>query len=86
MTVTAERKRELLRSAWVNVVASSAEGWGLSVTEAGACGTPSVALAVGGLRESIVDGRTGFLADDRDRNGRHRRRRDRTPLRYPARP
>ena len=32
--------------------------------EAAACGTPSVAIAGGGLRESIVDGETGLLADD----------------------
>ena len=31
--------------------------------EAGACGTPSAALRVGGLPESIVDGQTGVLAD-----------------------
>src|SRR4051794_14619163 len=31
--------------------------------EAAACATPSAALAVGGLRESIVDGETGLLAD-----------------------
>src|SRR5437763_16902536 len=32
--------------------------------EAAACRTHSVALAVGGLPESIDDGRTGLLADD----------------------
>ena len=64
--VSEERKRELLRSAWVNVTASSAEGWCLTVMEAAACGTPSLALAVGGLEESIVDGETGLLADDLD--------------------
>jgi glycosyltransferase involved in cell wall biosynthesis/O-antigen/teichoic acid export membrane protein len=58
------RKRELLTSAWVNVTASSNEGWCLTVMEAAACGTPSVAIAVGGLRESIVDGQTGLLAND----------------------
>jgi len=62
--VTEERKRELLQEAWVNVTASSAEGWCLSVMEAAACGTPTVALAVGGLPESIDDGRTGLLAQD----------------------
>ena len=31
--------------------------------EAAACGTPSAALAVGGLTESIVDEETGLLAD-----------------------
>ena len=32
--------------------------------ESAACGTPTAALAVGGLPESVVDGRTGLLADD----------------------
>jgi O-antigen/teichoic acid export membrane protein len=62
--VSEERKRELLASAWVNLTASSAEGWCLAVIEAAASGTPSAALAVGGLKESIVDGRTGVLAAD----------------------
>jgi glycosyltransferase involved in cell wall biosynthesis len=62
--VSEERKRELFQSAWVNVTASSAEGWCLTVMEAAVCGTPSAALAVGGLPESIDDGRTGVLAHD----------------------
>jgi glycosyltransferase involved in cell wall biosynthesis/O-antigen/teichoic acid export membrane protein len=60
--VSEERKGELLRRAWVSLSASSAEGWSLAVFEAGACGTPTAALAVGGLREAIVDGETGVLA------------------------
>jgi glycosyltransferase involved in cell wall biosynthesis len=61
------RKAELYGRAWVNLTASASEGWSLTVMEAALCGTPSVALAVGGLTESIVDGETGFLArDDRD--------------------
>jgi glycosyltransferase involved in cell wall biosynthesis/O-antigen/teichoic acid export membrane protein len=55
-------KRRLLQRAWVNLTASSAEGWTLTVMEAAACATPSAALAVGGLPESIEDGRTGLLA------------------------
>jgi glycosyltransferase involved in cell wall biosynthesis len=62
--VDEQRKRELLAAAWVNLTASSAEGWCLTVMEAAACRTPSAALRVGGLNESIVDGVTGFLADD----------------------
>jgi glycosyltransferase involved in cell wall biosynthesis len=62
--VTEERKLELYRRAWVNITTSSAEGWGLSVTEAGACATPSAALRLGGLAEAIDDGRTGVLAQD----------------------
>jgi O-antigen/teichoic acid export membrane protein len=64
--VSEERKRELYQRAWVNLTASSAEGWCLTVMEAAACGTPSAALAVGGLPESIEDGRTGVLARDPD--------------------
>ena len=62
--VDEDTKRLLLQRAWVNLTASSVEGWVLTVLEAAACGTPSVALRVGGLPESIVDGRTGLLADD----------------------
>lgn len=57
-------KPVLYGRAWVALTASSAEGWCLTVTEAAACGTPSAALRVGGLPESIVDGETGMLADD----------------------
>ena len=57
-------KAELYARAWVNLTASSAEGWCLTVMEAATCGTPSAALRVGGLPESIVDGETGLLADD----------------------
>jgi glycosyltransferase involved in cell wall biosynthesis/O-antigen/teichoic acid export membrane protein len=59
-------KAELYARAWVNLTASSAEGWCLTVMEAATCGTPSAALRVGGLPESIVDGETGLLADDVD--------------------
>ncbi|CAA9478364.1 MAG: hypothetical protein AVDCRST_MAG30-633 [uncultured Solirubrobacteraceae bacterium] len=62
--VSEERKAELYDRAWVNLTASSAEGWCLTVMEAAARGTPSAALRVGGLPESILDGRTGLLADE----------------------
>jgi glycosyltransferase involved in cell wall biosynthesis len=42
------------------VQASREEGLGFSPLEALACRTPVVASAVGGLRETIVDGRTGW--------------------------
>jgi O-antigen/teichoic acid export membrane protein len=62
--VSEQEKARLYASAWVNVTASSAEGWCLSVMEAATVGTPSAALRVGGLPESIADGETGLLADD----------------------
>lgn len=61
--VSEEHKRALYQRAWVNITASSAEGWGLSVTEAAACATPSAALRSGGLAEAIEEGSTGLLAD-----------------------
>jgi glycosyltransferase involved in cell wall biosynthesis len=61
--VPEEAKAGLYGRAWLNLTASSAEGWCLTVMEAAACGTPSAALRVGGLNESIVDGETGVLAD-----------------------
>jgi glycosyltransferase involved in cell wall biosynthesis/O-antigen/teichoic acid export membrane protein len=72
--VSEERKRALLQGAWVNLTASSAEGWCLTVMEAAACETPSVALDVGGLRESIEHERTGLLARDPRELGRQTRR------------
>jgi glycosyltransferase involved in cell wall biosynthesis len=57
-----EALRDRYRSAWVVASASLAEGWGLTMTEAAACGTPAVATDIGGHRCSVVDGTTGVLA------------------------
>lgn len=40
---------------------SSKEGWGLTVVEANACGAPVIAADVPGLRDSVVNGKTGIL-------------------------
>jgi glycosyltransferase involved in cell wall biosynthesis len=52
----------LYRRAWLVTSASLAEGWGLTLTEAAACGTPAVATDIRGHRSSVVDGVTGVLA------------------------
>jgi glycosyltransferase involved in cell wall biosynthesis len=63
--VDERRKYEELSRAWVHVLPSVKEGWGLSIVEAARVGVPSVAYRdAGGVRESIVDGATGLLADD----------------------
>ena len=55
---------DLYRRSWVLASASLAEGWGMSLTEAAACGTPAVATAVTGHRHAVRDGVTGVLVDD----------------------
>ncbi len=54
-------KVKLLRQAWALLLPSVKEGWGMVVTEAAACGTPSIVTDVTGLRDSVVDGKTGFI-------------------------
>ncbi|HEU4929369.1 MAG TPA: glycosyltransferase family 4 protein, partial [Candidatus Krumholzibacteria bacterium] len=51
----------ILNRAHVCVNASPKEGWGLTVVEANACGVPVVGSDRPGLRDSIQDGKTGFL-------------------------
>lgn len=59
--VSDERKVELLRTAWATLYPSPKEGWGIANVEAAACGTPSIASDSPGLRETVLDGETGFL-------------------------
>ncbi|HEX2249372.1 MAG TPA: glycosyltransferase family 4 protein [Gemmatimonadales bacterium] len=59
--VSEERKIDLMRWAWANVFPSPKEGWGITVIEAAACGTPSLASESPGLRDSVRHGETGFL-------------------------
>jgi glycosyltransferase involved in cell wall biosynthesis len=56
----------LLRRAWALTFASPKEGWGITNLEAAACGTPVVASNSPGIRESVQDGRTGFLVPHGD--------------------
>ena len=61
--VNEEKKKHLMQSAWIFVITSRKEGWGLTVIEANACGTPAIAYNVPGLRDSIRNGETGLLVD-----------------------
>ena len=62
--VSEDKKVELLSKAWVYVTPSNKEGWGITVIEANACGTCCIAYDVPGLRDSIVDGKTGILVKE----------------------
>ncbi len=59
--VSEANKLELLRRSWVHVLTSPKEGWGIANLEAAACATPTVASDSPGLRDSVVDGHTGYL-------------------------
>jgi glycosyltransferase involved in cell wall biosynthesis len=59
--VTEAEKIALFRGAWANLFPSPKEGWGITVIEAAACGTPSIASDSPGLRDSVRHGETGYL-------------------------
>lgn len=67
--VSEEEKVKLLQQAWIFVTTSMKEGWGITVLEANACGTPAIAYDVPGLRDSIKDGETGLLVPSGDIEG-----------------
>ncbi|HYC54030.1 MAG TPA: glycosyltransferase family 4 protein, partial [Candidatus Binatia bacterium] len=59
-------KVAMLQKAHVLANTSEKEGWGLTVLEGAACGTPTVASNVPGLRDSVRDGETGMLVPHGD--------------------
>ena len=59
--VSEEEKVRYLNEMHVAVNTSAKEGWGLTVIEANACGTPTVSSNVQGLRDAVVEGETGLL-------------------------
>ncbi len=61
---------ETYRRARLVASASISEGWGMTLTEGAACGTPAVATDITGHRDAVDDGRSGFLAEkDSDLSG-----------------
>ncbi len=64
--VSNEERDQLLARATALVHPSYVEGWGLVVMEAAAQGTPAIGFDVPGMRDSIVDEETGWLAEDMD--------------------
>ncbi len=54
------------RRAWVVASSSQREGWGMTLTEAAACGTPAVATAIAGHADAVIDGESGLLVQDLD--------------------
>lgn len=61
--VSQEKKVNLLSRAHLALIPGVREGWGLVVIEANAVETPAVGYDIPGLRDSILDGKTGFLVE-----------------------
>lgn len=54
---------DLYQRAWVLASTSAYEGWGLTITEAAACATPSVVSPISGHLDAVEHGITGYLAE-----------------------
>ena len=61
-----DEKRRLLSEAWILVHPAAHEGWGTVIMEAAALGTPTIGFDVRGVRDSVVAGETGVLAQTDD--------------------
>lgn len=57
---------DLYRRAWAVTSASAREGWGMTITEAAACGTPAVVTRIAGHVDAVVEGSSGLLVGDED--------------------
>jgi D-inositol-3-phosphate glycosyltransferase len=70
VTFTGRRSRDLLKlyysAADVLVTTPWYESFGMTPIEAMACGTPVVGARVGGIKFSVLEGRTGFLVPPHD--------------------
>jgi glycosyltransferase involved in cell wall biosynthesis len=60
-------KHQVMQQAWVHILPSRKEGWGLAVIEAAQHAVPTIGYrSSGGLADSIIDGVTGVLVDGHD--------------------
>ena len=61
--VDEDEKWRLLGSAWALIHPAHHEGWGIVIIEAASVGTPALGFNVPGVRDAIIDGRTGILVN-----------------------
>lgn len=70
VTFVGRRKRDLLKyyysAADVFVTTPWYEPFGITPLEAMACGTPVIGSNVGGIKFSVIDGKTGFLVEPKE--------------------
>ncbi|HWY79089.1 MAG TPA: glycosyltransferase [Candidatus Sulfotelmatobacter sp.] len=67
--VTEQEKSFMLAKSWVAIQPSQMEGWGITVIEANAAGTPVIASRVNGLQDSVINNQTGILVPAGDVTG-----------------
>lgn len=60
-----EELKSLIRGAKATIYVPVDEDFGMSPVESMACGTPVIGVDDGGLKESIIDGKTGILINPR---------------------
>ena len=65
--ISTEELSKIVASSWLNIHTSVTEGWGLSILEAAAAGTPTVAYEVPGVSDVIENGLNGLKIKDGDR-------------------
>lgn len=59
--VTEEEKLELMSKAHLLIFPSIREGWGLTISEAAAVGTPSLVYDAPGTRDAVLNGDAGYM-------------------------
>jgi glycosyltransferase involved in cell wall biosynthesis len=59
--VSNDEKVKLMEKCWIFVNPSFKEGWGIVNIEANFFGMPVIGSNVGGIKDSVIDGKTGFL-------------------------
>jgi phosphatidylinositol alpha-1,6-mannosyltransferase len=52
-----------------NTVVNDIEGFGIVILEAGSCGLPVVASNLQGIKDAVIDGKTGCLVNEGDVDG-----------------
>lgn len=59
--VSDSEKKKLMQECWAFVNPSSKEGWGIVNIEANYARTPAIGSRVSGIKDSIIEGKTGLL-------------------------
>ncbi|EZQ02248.1 glycosyltransferase family 4 protein [Candidatus Acidianus copahuensis] len=64
--ISEKEKVKLLQSSWMILSTSFIEGWGMTIVEANACGTPALGYNTGSIPEVIKPEKNGFLVNYKD--------------------